>query len=147
VKVTAQALQFFLAGFETTSSTISFTLYELCKHPKYQNTLREEIKATVAKDGDITYENLMDMKYLDMCILETLRMYPVLPFLDRRCNTEYKIPDSDLVIEKGLPVYIPMFGLHFDEKYFPEPFEYKPERFEKGTSVYNKHGLVFLPFG
>ncbi|VEN53746.1 unnamed protein product [Callosobruchus maculatus] len=147
VKVIAQAVQFFLAGFETTSSAISYTLYELCKHPKYQNTLREEIKATVAKDGDITYENLMGMKYLDMCIQETLRMYPVLPFLDRRCNTEYKIPDSDFVIEKGLPVYIPMFGLHFDEKYFPEPFEYKPERFEKGTSVYNKDGLVFLPFG
>ncbi|VEN53741.1 unnamed protein product [Callosobruchus maculatus] len=146
-EATAQAFQFFVAGFETTSSTISYTLYELCKRPKYQNTLREEIKAAMAKDGDITYENLMGMKYLDMCVQETLRMYPVLPFLDRRCNTEYKIPNSDLVIEKGLPVYIPMFGLHFDEKYFPEPFEYKPERFENGQSAYNKDGLVFLPFG
>nr|CAI5866501.1 unnamed protein product [Callosobruchus analis] len=146
-KVTAQAFQFFVAGFETTSSTISYTLYELCKHPKYQNTLREEIRAAMAKEGDITYENLMNMKYLDMCVQETLRMYPVLPFLDRRCNTEYKVANSDLVIEKGLPVYIPMFGLHFDEKYFPDPFEYKPERFEKGASAYNQDGIVFLPFG
>ncbi|CAH2013293.1 unnamed protein product [Acanthoscelides obtectus] len=78
---------------------------------------------------------------------ETLRMYPVLPFLDRRCNAEYKLPNSDLVVEKGLPVYIPMFGLHFDEKYFPDPLKYKPERFENGTNVYNKDGIVFMPFG
>ncbi|CAH2013292.1 unnamed protein product [Acanthoscelides obtectus] len=146
-KVIAQAFQFFLAGFETTSSLISFTLYELCKNPKYQNTVREEIKTTIDKDGGITYENVMGMKYLDMCVQETLRMYPVLPFLDRRCNAEYKLPNSDLVVEKGLPVYIPMFGLHFDEKYFPDPLKYKPERFENGTNVYNKDGIVFMPFG
>ncbi|CAH1991858.1 unnamed protein product [Acanthoscelides obtectus] len=67
-KVIAQAFQFFLAGFETTSSLISFTLYELCKNPKYQNTVREEIKTTIDKDGGITYENVMGMKYLDMCV-------------------------------------------------------------------------------
>lgn len=77
-------------------------------------------------------------------ISETLRKYPVLPFLDRRCNADYKIPGSNLVIEKGIPVYIPLFGLHYDEKHFPDPEKYIPERFAQNV---NADKLIHFPFG
>lgn len=64
----AQAGQFFVAGFETTSSTMAFTLYELCLHPNIQQKLREEIQNSIRKNNGITYESLLDMKYLHMCV-------------------------------------------------------------------------------
>ncbi|CAG9838975.1 unnamed protein product [Diabrotica balteata] len=143
--IQGSSMQFFVAGFETTSSTTSFTLYELCLNKTIQNKLRSEILANIRENKGITYEGVMQMKYLDLCIKETLRKYPVLPFLDRRCLSNYTIPGTDLVIEKGSSVYIPMFGLHYDETYFPEPTKYNPERFE--DTNYNTNGLVYFPFG
>ncbi|KAJ8951050.1 hypothetical protein NQ318_003746 [Aromia moschata] len=129
VKVVAQAVQFFAAGFETTSSTMAFMLYELCLHPDMQDKLRQEIMDSIKNNNGITYEGISEMKYLDMCVMETLRMYPVLPFIDRKCDADYKIPGTDVVLDKGTPVVIPMLGLHYDEKYFPKPDEFNPERF------------------
>lgn len=66
----AQGLQFFVAGFETTASTISYTLYELCVNRNIQRKVREEIKNKLAGNKDVlTYEVVNEMKYLDMCIM------------------------------------------------------------------------------
>ncbi|XP_060534367.1 uncharacterized protein LOC132706820 [Cylas formicarius] len=144
--IIAQAAQFFVAGFETVSSTLSFMIYELALHEGYQQKAREEITEVIEKHGGLTYEAVKDMKFLDMCVRETLRKYPVLPFLDRRCTNTYKVPDSDLVIEKEIPILIPMFGLHYDEKYFPNPYEFIPQRFEDMNQI-NKEGYYYIPFG
>nr|QLL22071.1 cytochrome P450 [Tribolium confusum] len=145
-KVVAQAAQFFVAGFETTSSTIAFTLYELCLHPHIQQKLRAEISSCIKEHGGITYEAIQDMKYLQMCVSETLRKYPVLPFLDRTCKQDYKIPNSDVVIEKGTPVFIPMFGLHYDEEFYPNPEKFDPERFSE-ENIKNITPFSYIPFG
>nr|XP_023016120.1 cytochrome P450 6k1-like [Leptinotarsa decemlineata] len=144
-KIIGQALQFYAAGFETTSSTIAFTLHELCLNPSIQNKLRNEVRTNIKENKGITYEGIQDMKYLSMCINETLRKYPVLPFLDRTCNEDYKVPETDFVIEKGTPVFIPIYGLQMDEKYFPSPAKYDPERFS--DSKLNENGLIYMPFG
>lgn len=81
-----------------------------------------------------------------MVISETLRKYPPLPFLDRVAMDDYKIPNSELIIQKGTPVYIPMLGLHYDPEYFPNPDKYDPERF----SEVNKNNILpftYFPFG
>nr|XP_022913704.1 cytochrome P450 6k1-like [Onthophagus taurus] len=142
----AQAIQFFLAGFETTSSTMAFTLYELCLNKSIQTKLRSEIKSVLKKHDEITYEAIQSMKYLDKVVSETLRKYPVLPFLDRMCNTDYKLPGTDIIIEKGTPVYIPMFGLHYDEKYWKDPQKYDPERFSD-EEINKRHQYAYIPFG
>lgn len=64
----SQAAQFFLAGFETTSSTMSYTLYQLSIHPKIQQKLRAEISCSIEKHNGITYEGLQEMTYLHMCV-------------------------------------------------------------------------------
>lgn len=81
-----------------------------------------------------------------MCfiILETLRKYPPLPFLDRKCNTDYKIPGTDIVIEKDVSIYISLLGIHNDEKYYPEPEKFIPERFQNNE---NAAESVYVPFG
>ncbi|CAH1108303.1 unnamed protein product [Psylliodes chrysocephalus] len=139
------ALNFFIAGFEPASTTISYTLYELAVNPHIQQTAREEAAAVIKKHGGITLDALRDMLYFDMSINETLRKYPGLPFLQRNCNEDFPVPDSDVVIEKGTPILIPITGLQLDEKLFPDPHKYDPERFRNKTDSGN--GLYFLPFG
>lgn len=75
---------------------------------------------------------------------ETLRKYPVLPFLNRQCDSDYKVPGTNLLIEKGIPLYIPLAGFHYDDKYFPDPEKYVPERFAQNV---NADKLIYFPFG
>ncbi|GJQ85724.1 Cyp6g1 [Trypoxylus dichotomus] len=145
-KIIAQAAQFFLAGFETTSSTISYALYELCLDRTIQKKLAREIRLVLKKHDAITYEAIQDMKYLHKVVQETLRKYPVLPFLDRVTMMDWKIPGSNITIEKGTPVYIPMFGLHYDAEYFPNPDTFDPERFSE-EQINSRPAFAYIPFG
>lgn len=143
----AQAASFFSAGFETSSTTTAFTLYEIALQPDIQNTLRKEIVEALDKSGGkITYDMTISLPYLDMVLNETLRMYPILGYLNRMPNETYKVPNFDLVIEKGTPVYIPMLGLHYDPEYFPNPEKFDPERFSEENKR-NRPSCVFFPFG
>lgn len=148
--IVAQAAVFFTAGYETTSTTMSFALYELSQNQEVQEKLREEIKEVLIKcNGQITYDLINCMEYLGMVIQEVLRMYPPLPFLDRECSMEnstesYKI-DDHLEIPNGMPVYIPIYAIQRDSKYFDQPNKFIPERF----SPANKEKLInaSMPFG
>lgn len=79
---------------------------------------------------------------------ETLRKHPPFPALSRVCTKDYKIPDSDIVIEKGTQIIIPSVALHYDPLYFSQPEEFIPERFDE-TVVKGKHFLdrPLLSFG
>ena len=65
----AQAFVFFAAGFETSSTTMTFCLYELSLHQDIQYRLREETDDVVQKlDGKLTYEGIQEMEYLDKVV-------------------------------------------------------------------------------
>ncbi|XP_036150305.1 cytochrome P450 6k1-like isoform X2 [Monomorium pharaonis] len=143
----AQAAIFFTAGYETSSTVMAFSLYELAIHSEIQNRLRREIlDALHETDGKITYDMVCSLQYLDMVVSETLRMYPPLPFLDRLTVETYKMPNSDLVLEKGTPVYISMLGIHYDPEYFSDPEKYDPERFSEENKR-NIPSCAYIPFG
>lgn len=73
-------------------------------------------------------------------------MYPPLAILPRVAMQEYKLPDTDLVIEKGVRCIIPVYALHRDADHFPEPNTFKPDRFsEKNKANIKSH--TYLPFG
>ena len=88
----------------------------------------------------------MTLPYLDMVISETLRKYPVLAFLDRITLADYTVPNSDLVIEKGTPIFISMTGSHYDPRYFPNPEKYDPLRFTEEAKR-ARQNFVYFPFG
>lgn len=68
-EITAQVFVFFAAGFETSSTTLSFCLYELALHKDIQSKLRDEINTVLdVHDGDLTYEGIMDMKYMGQVV-------------------------------------------------------------------------------
>ncbi|KAK6641866.1 hypothetical protein RUM44_013584 [Polyplax serrata] len=144
----AQSMVFFVAGFETNSTTISMALYELAIQPHIQNKLRAEILENMKSNGgELTYDGISEMKYLGMVVSETLRKYPPLPFLGRTCTKDYKLPGTDVTIKKGTQVLISLFkGLHYDPEQFPMPEHFNPERFspENKGSI---HPCANIPFG
>lgn len=126
---------------------MNFCLIELCKNLKIQQKVQEELDNVVNED-ELTYENLNDLKYLECCIDETLRKYPIVPMLNRVCTNDFKFSNTNFVIEKGTQVFIPVLGLHRDPKIFENPLEFKPERFlnsPNGNGI--SKGIFYLPFG
>ncbi|KAF5289043.1 hypothetical protein FQA39_LY03922 [Lamprigera yunnana] len=146
-EIAAQALIFFLAGYETSSTTMSFCLYELASNEDIQNRVRKEINFVLdSHNGELTYDVIMSLKYTQQVLDETLRKYPPGSVITRKCTNNYLIPDTDIVIEKGTSVVIPVLGLHRDPEYYPDPEKFDPERF----SVTNKSKIVpftYMPFG
>lgn len=146
-EVAAQAFIFFIAGFETSSSTLNFTLIELSKNPKIQQKVHEEIDKAL-KGGEVSYEAMNDLKYLDMCIDETLRKYPIVPILNREVSKDYSFAGSGLTIDKGTGIFIPVLGIHRNPDIYENPLEFKPERFLNSPTgnEYGK-GLTYFAFG
>ena len=76
-----QLVSVLLAGRDTTACTLTWTIYHLSKDPKIVAKLRDEIINTVGLDQKPTYRHLKDMKYLQHILNETLRLYPIVPFV------------------------------------------------------------------
>ncbi|CAD7089887.1 unnamed protein product [Hermetia illucens] len=146
----AQCYIFFQAGFETTSGTLRFVAYQLATNPDAQAKLLKEIDQTHEKlaGKPLSYDNLSSLKYLEMVILETLRLWPPLFVTERQCGEEFHYKDDDglqFKVPKGAFIWIPIQPLHMDAKYFPEPEKFKPERFEDKNEI-NSTG-AYMPFG
>ncbi|XP_017770257.1 PREDICTED: cytochrome P450 9e2-like [Nicrophorus vespilloides] len=151
LEITSQCLAFFLAGFESTSSMMCFTCYELALNPDIQERVRNEIESVHRKYGKLTYEAMKELKYLDMVLNETIRMWPIAFLLDRLCVKEYtiepKFPDEEAVhLKPGDVICFPVGGLHHDAKYFPNPSKFDPERFSDSNKG-SIHPYTYLPFG
>ncbi|CAD6201249.1 GSCOCT00013984001.2-RA-CDS, partial [Cotesia congregata] len=141
----AQAFVFFAAGFETSSTTISFALYELALNLKAQEKLRAEILKSLKKhNGQLSYDIVNEMKYLNMVLEETLRKDSPAGLLIRKSVEPYKIPDSNITLPAGTTIQIPVYSFHHDEQYYPNPKVFDPERFNENEK---RHPMVHLPFG
>lgn len=83
---------------------------------------------------------------LSIQFTETLRLHSPVSALFRICIQDYKIPNTDKIIEKGTGVIIPIVGLHLDYRYYKEPFLFNPDRFTP-EEIKKRHNMAFLPFG
>ncbi|CAD7079539.1 unnamed protein product [Hermetia illucens] len=147
VDVAAQAFLFFLAGFETSSTTMTFALYELALDTEIQDKARNEINEVLKKhNGKFTYEAMMDMKYLDCIINETLRKHPPVVVLMRVAEEDYPVPGTDKIVEKGQRIFIPAYSIHHDPDIYPNPEVFDPSRFEP-EEIKKRHPMSFLGFG
>jgi cytochrome P450 family 6 len=144
-EIAAQAFVFFTGGFESTSLTITSALYELAKNPEMQDKLRAEILDKCGGE-EMTYESLSEMKYLAQVLEETLRKYPPVPTLTRRCTKDYTLRGTDVVAEKGTQVYVSILGMHRDPEYYPDPEKFDPERFNDDNKK-SRLSFTYLPFG
>ncbi|KFW07715.1 Cytochrome P450 3A21, partial [Fulmarus glacialis] len=143
-EILLQAFIFIFAGYETTRNTLCFLAYELATHPDVQQKLLEEINTVLPNKAPLTYEAMMQLEYLDMVVNETLRLFPLGGRLERACKKDVEI--NGVTIPKGSIVMIPSYILHHNPEYWPNPEEFRPERFSKE----NKEAIdpyTYLPFG
>ncbi|XP_057660426.1 probable cytochrome P450 6a20 [Diorhabda carinulata] len=145
-ELVAQCFVFFLAGFETSATTITFVLLEIALAQEVQDKLRDEIRSIWEKHHQITYEAVMEMHYLEMVIQETLRKHPPVPSVPRVSTKEYAVPGTDIILATGTKVHIPVHAIQNDPEYYPEPDKFIPERFTEENKS-KRHPLSFLPFG
>lgn len=134
----ANAFLFYVAGSESSSSSICFCLFELSREQDHLKTVQEEIDRVLeAHNGEITYEALASMKFLDKCVVETLRKYPALPMLNRRCTKEFKVPDTNQIIYQNQTIVIPLRSIQTDARYFPNPMKFNPNRSDPDDPDYS----------
>lgn len=144
--IVAQVFVFFAAGFETSSSVTSYLLHELALHPEEQIKAQEEIDQVLSRYGNkLCYDSIADMTYLSMCFKEAMRKFPSLGTLHRECDKRYTIPGLGITLDPGVKIIIPVEAIQYDEKYFDDPFQYKPVRFADSSEL--KHSCSYLPFG
>lgn len=126
---------FFLAGHDTTASSLTASLYFFAKYPHMQEQAYQEVKNTLGDKDSIELDDLSKLSYLTMFIKETLRMRPpVGSGLARKVNKDgvvlggYHIP-------KGTAVTASIWAAHYDSKQWPDPHTFKPERFADEDKV------------
>ncbi|XP_066159249.1 cytochrome P450 9e2-like isoform X2 [Euwallacea fornicatus] len=150
--IASQALVFFLAGFDSVSSAMSYTSYELALNPEIQAKLRKEINEVSEKcNGKPSYEDILGMKYMDMVVSESLRKWPVAPAADRICVKPYTLKpmspeDPTITFKVKDTLWIPIISIHRDEKYYPDPEKFIPERFSEANKG-NILPCTYMPFG
>uniref|UniRef100_A0A3B5M7C0 Cytochrome P450 3A n=1 Tax=Xiphophorus couchianus TaxID=32473 RepID=A0A3B5M7C0_9TELE len=143
-EILSQSMIFIFAGYETSSSSLSFLAYNLATNPEVMRKLQEEIDSTFPNKAPVQYQPLMEMDYLDSVINESLRLFPIAARLERVAKASVEI--NGLVIPKDMVILVPTWPLHRDPEIWPEPEKFKPERFSKK----NKEDIdpyTYMPFG
>jgi len=167
----AQCVLFFLAGYDTTASTISFAIYNLACNPEAQDKLYEEAKTILQSDvsqnilyelkisfytytkliifshfqKEIDYDHVHSLKYLDAVVNESLRLFSPAIFVERVASEDYIIGNTGIKLKKGQIIHFPTYSMHRDPENFPEPDSFKPERFLPENRTH--HPYFHLPFG
>ncbi|XP_043535206.1 cytochrome P450 3A24-like [Chiloscyllium plagiosum] len=142
-EVVAQALGFLLRAYQTATHTLEFVAYLLARHPSVQHQLQQEVHTAVKQQG-FTYENIAGMEYLDMVIMETLRLFPPVVWLQRTCRKLVEV--CDLKISRGIQVTVPVWVMHHSREFWDHPCRFDPLRFTREERDL-RDPVCYLPFG
>uniref|UniRef100_M8BJG1 Cytochrome P450 71D8 n=1 Tax=Aegilops tauschii TaxID=37682 RepID=M8BJG1_AEGTA len=144
--IRAFILDLFAARGETTANALQWAMSELMRNPEAMHKAQAELHHNLQGKTTVTEEDLADLKYLKLVIMETLRLHPVVPLLlPRECQETCKVMGYDVL--EGTTVFVNAWAIGRDPKYWADPEEFKPERFESGTLDFKGTHFEFIPFG
>lgn len=127
----------FAAGFETTGTTLAWCFLLLAKYPEHQQKLFDEIKAIDLNNSDSVFRS----PWLNSFLSETLRLYPSAWVVSRKNVKEDIIDDQRM--PKNTTIFVSIFGMHRDPRFWKNPEEFEPSRFidaEQNPS-YHPYGI------
>lgn len=146
VFMTANSL--FIAGFDTTSTALSYVTFCIAKHKDIQTKVRQEIKDVLRKNQqeDLDYDTTMKkLPYLEQVVKESLRLFPpALIFTSRRAKADFEY--NGVRFKAGTCVMAPTYQVHTDPRYWPDPLVFDPNRFS-AENERTIHKMAHQPFG
>merc|ERR1711959_255144 len=146
-EVIPQANTFLLAGYETTANTLGYAIYMLAKNKDKERALIDEIDHLGEGKSELpTVEELKSYEYVDAVLSEVLRITGPATLLVREASKDVVVGGHQLY--KGTGVHMDIHGMHQNPEYFPNPDKFLPERFIKGSDLYDKQNHhAFMPWG
>ncbi|XP_070552302.1 cytochrome P450 4F12-like [Ptychodera flava] len=137
---------FMFEGHDTTASGLSWCLYNLAKNPEHQQRCRDEVNELFAKkdNKEIEWDDLACLSYLTLCIKESLRLSPPVPFIGRILKSPLTLPDGR-TIPTGSRCTVNIFGLHHSELVWEKPDVFDPTRFTPENSK-DRSPYAYVPF-
>ena len=143
LEIQANANTFFIAGYDTTANTLSFACYCLATNPDVQTKVFEEIN-DVLNGEKPQYDTIGTLQYLDRFLSEVLRLYGAAVRINRECKKDIII--KGVHIPKGTDVTMPIFAIHRNPKFWPEPEKFDPDRFTEENKA-KRPEYSYVPFG
>ncbi|KAJ9695218.1 hypothetical protein PVL29_010619 [Vitis rotundifolia] len=140
-------LEIFLAGSETTSSTVEWALTELLRHPECMAKVKAELGRVVGANGKLEERHIDDLQYLQAVVKETFRLHPPIPFLVPR----KAVRDTNFMgyhIPKNTQLFVNVWAIGREPELWEEPSSFKPERFLDLNHIdYKGQHFELIPFG
>jgi cytochrome P450 len=138
-----QVLIFLLAGHETTSTALTYTLHLLGRHPDVQQRVREEVDAIVGSRRP-TAPDAAALVYTTRVLKEAMRLYPSAPLIGRRAVQDDEI--AGYHIPAGAQVVVAPWVIHRHPTYWDDPQRFDPDRFLPELDK-TRHRYAWMPFG
>ncbi|MDJ0787712.1 MAG: cytochrome P450 [Myxococcota bacterium] len=132
-----------MAAHDTTTSTLTSMLYELAKHPEWQERIRSEMRGL--DKPAIEYNDVLEVPDTILAIQETLRRYPPLSTIPRVATESFEWAGCEIPANTMVVIY-PIHTHHMEE-WWSEPFRFDPDRFGPGREEHKRHSHSYIPFG
>lgn len=138
-----QVITIFLAGYETVANALAWTWYLLSENPVCERRFHEEIDREL--QGRLpTYEDIPRLQYVEMVLAESLRLYPPAWAMGRYARHDFRLGEFSLPAKTT--VLISQFVTHRDQRFFPDPLRFDPERFTPESKA-RRTKFTYFPFG
>ncbi|GAU92109.1 hypothetical protein RvY_04234 [Ramazzottius varieornatus] len=134
----------FAGGFETTATAFQWLFVMMLHHPEIQSKIHKELDRVVGLNAEVTLDHRDELVYTEAVILETLRVYPLLPFAIPHQATDDTMLGGYL-IPKGTTVMMHLYSILHDPELWDNVEEFKPDRFIKDGKISVPE--YFVPFG
>ncbi|CAO2145908.1 unnamed protein product [Urochloa humidicola] len=144
--IVAVMFDMFGAGSDTLPNVLNWCMAELVRNPEAMAKAQEKVREAFKGKSTITEEDLKRCSYIDLVLKETMRLHPPVPLLlPRKCRETCKVMGYN--IPKDTVVFVNVWAICRDPKYWDNPEEFKPERFEDSKLDYKGTDFEYLPFG
>ncbi|CAA0830386.1 cytochrome P450- family 76- subfamily G-polypeptide 1 [Striga hermonthica] len=138
--------EMFFAGSETTSISIEWGFAELLRSPHAFKKVREELDRVVGVDRRVEEKDIENMPYLQAVVKEAFRLHPVVPLLLPR-NAQEDTNYMGYHIPKDTQVFVNVWSIGRDPEVWPDPLDFRPERFLGSNIEYKGQHFELIPFG
>lgn len=151
VEAISQCFEFLESVITENNLIMNYVAQQLAINEDVQSQLFDEFNRIERQlnGKTIDYESLNEMKYMNMVIAEALRLCPIATELKRRATKQYTLENKNGVrvpIKPGDAIWIPIYTMQTDGKYFPNPMHFNPERFNENNKLQHVGGS-YAPFG